>query len=80
MIDRFTLEDNISKMLDTSQELDDIIYKCGDDVNQPSEDDILNLLIGVKALHEARYNRLWSTFEMLMKNKTINDENATVNH
>jgi hypothetical protein len=74
-MNRFDLEDAISRMMDTDNEIDDIIYKVGDCAERPSEDDILNLLIGVKALNQARYNRVWSTFEQLVKNNVITDKN-----
>ena len=73
-MNRFDLEDAISRMLDIDNELEDIIYKVGDSPDRPSEDDILNLLIGVKSLNQARYDRLWNIFEQLIKNETIRSE------
>lgn len=77
-MNRFDLEDAISRMLDIDNELEDIIYKVGDSPDQPSEDDILNLLIGVKSLNQARYDRLWNIFEQLIKNETIRSETEQV--
>ena len=74
-MNRFDLEDAISRMMDTDNEIDDIIYKVGDCAERPSEDDVLNLLIGVKALNQARYNRMWNTFERLVKDGVITDKN-----
>jgi len=75
MKDRFDLEDDISKMLNTSEEIDDIIYRFGDCPDQPSEDQMLNMLIGVKELFETRYKRMWDTFEGLVKDGTIQNRN-----
>ena len=77
-MNRFDLEDAISRMLDIENELDDIIYKVGDSPERPSEDDILNLLIGVKSLNQARYERLWNIFEQLIKDGTIRSETEQV--
>jgi hypothetical protein len=71
MMDRFDLEDAISRMLDIDNELEDLIYKVGDDKNKPTEDEILNILIGMKALNQVRYDRLWTVFENLIKHDVI---------
>jgi len=78
IMNRFDLEDAISRMLDIDNELEDIIYKVGDSPDRPSEDDILNLLIGVKSLNQARYDRLWNIFEQLIKNETIRSKTEQV--
>ena len=49
-MDRFDLEDAMSRMQAVEDDIDDIIYKVGDCPERPTEDDILNLLIGVKTL------------------------------
>lgn len=77
-MNRFDLEDALSRMLDIENELDDIIYKVGDSPERPSEDDILNLLIGIKSLNQARYERLWNIFEQLIKDGTIRSETEQV--
>lgn len=74
MMNRFDLEDAISRMLDTNNELDDLIYKVGDCPEKPDEDEILNMLIGIKALNDSRYSRMWTIFEQLIKNETIRSE------
>lgn len=68
MKDRFDLEDRISKLLDISENIEDLIYMVGDSPNKPTEDDLLNALIGLKSTLDVRYERLWSTFEELIKN------------
>ena len=40
----------------------------------PTEDEMANMLIGIKALHNARYQKMWQIFENLVKNKTISNK------
>jgi hypothetical protein len=78
MMNRFDLEDAISRMLDTNNELDDLIYKVGDCPEKPDEDEILNMLIGIKSLNESRYSRMWMIFEQLIKDETIRSETEQI--
>lgn len=76
MTDRFDLEDRITKLLDITENVEDLIYKVGDSPQKPSEDDLLNALIGLKSTIDIRYERLWTTFEQMItdgqiKNPTI---------
>lgn len=71
MKDRFDLEDRISKLLDIDESIEDIIYMVGDSPNKPTEDDLLNALIGLKSTLNIRYERMWNTFEELIKNGQI---------
>ena len=73
MTDRFDLEDSISKMLSTNDELDDLIFRIADCEDHASTDTILNMLIGIKELNEARYKRVWMQFEQLIKEGVINN-------
>lgn len=75
-MDRFDLEERISDMLNIESELEALIYKIGDSPEQPSEDDILNLLIGITSLHKVRYERLWNTFEKLIETNVITTKNT----
>ena len=70
-MNRFNLEDAMSRMLDIDNELDDLIYRIGDSPKPPTEDDLLNILIGIKELNNTRYDRMWTIFEQLIKNNTI---------
>jgi len=76
-MDRFDLEDAMSRMQAVEDDIDDIIYKVGDCPERPTEDDILNLLIGVKTLSQARYSKMWSVFEQLIKDNVITSDNAS---
>ena len=74
-MDRFDLEERISDMCNIESELETLIYKIGDSPESPSEDEILNLLIGIVSLHRVRYERLWSTFEQLIETNVITTKN-----
>jgi hypothetical protein len=71
MNDRFDLEDAIGDMANTSSDIETVIYAIGDCPNVPTEDELLNMLIGIKQLHETRYQKMWQTFESLIKKEKI---------
>ena len=71
MTDRFDLEDSISKMLTTNDEIDDMMFRIADCDDHVSTDAILNMLIGIKELNQARYKRVWIQFEQLIKDGVI---------
>jgi hypothetical protein len=67
MKNRHDLEEAIGWMAQLPNDIDTIIYAVGDAPEPPTEDELLNMLIGVKQLHETRYQKMWSTFEELIK-------------
>jgi hypothetical protein len=71
MKDRFTLEEDMASMLLLEDELNTILYKIGDSPVPPTEDELANMLIGIIDLHKVRYEKMWNTFEELIKNKVI---------
>ena len=72
-MDRFTLEDDISRVLDIDSMLDDLMYMIGDSPEKPTEDDMINTIIGIKSILQIRHGKMWNTFEQLIKNGTIDD-------
>lgn len=74
MYDRFDLEDAMSRMMDIQNEIEDLIYRIGDHPDKASEDTILNVLIGINELNNTRYTRMWTIFESLVKQGTIEDK------
>ena len=50
MNDRFKLEEAISDILSTNEELESVIYRIGDCKTAPTEDQLLNMLIGIVEL------------------------------
>lgn len=74
MKDRFELEEAISEVFTTNEELETLLYRIGDSPVTPTEDEILNMLIGIIELNKVRYEKLWNTFEALVANGTISNK------
>lgn len=75
-MDRFDLEDAMSALYNMGDDIDAILHSYMDAKVQPTEDDMANMLIGAKALHNARYQRMWQVFEDLIKNGVISNKNV----
>lgn len=70
-MNRFDLEEAMGEIAQTPNDIETIMYAYADSPIKATEDDILNMLIGVKQLHETRYQKMWAIFEELIKNKVI---------
>ena len=75
-MNRFDLEDAMSSLYSMSDDIDIILHSYMDARVRPSEDDMANMLIGAKALHNARYQKMWEIFEGLIKTGIIKDCNT----
>ena len=75
-MDRFDLEEAISEVFTTNEELETLLYRIGDSPVTPSEDELMNMLIGIIELNKVRYEKLWNTFEALVKDGTISNKNV----
>ena len=75
-MNRFDLEDAMSILHQISEEIEIIVYAIGDSPIEYTEDQLLNMLIGIKQLHDTRYQKMWSIFEELIKNGTISNKNT----
>jgi hypothetical protein len=73
-MNRFDLEEAITEAFTANEELETLLYRIGDSPVEPSEDEIMNILIGIIALNKVRYEKLWNTFEALIKNGTITNK------
>ena len=51
-------------------ELETILYKVGDAPTQPTEDELMNMLIGVIDLHKVRYEKMWASWNEFRKQNT----------
>ena len=76
MNDRFDLEQAISDVFTSNEELETLMYRIGDSPVAPSEDELLNMLIGIIELNKVRYEKLWNTFEALIANGVITNKNV----
>ena len=75
-MNRFELEDSMSNLHQISEDIETIIYAIGDSPIKHTEDQLLNMLIGMKQLHDTRYQKMWDTFEQLIQNGTISNKNT----
>jgi|TARA_R110002153_G_scaffold5754_9_gene26686 hypothetical protein len=75
-MNRFELEDSMSNLHQIGEDIETIIYAIGDSPIKHTEDQLLNMLIGMKQLHDTRYQKMWDTFEQLIQNGTISDKNT----
>ena len=80
MNDRFDLEEAISDVFTSNEELETLLYRIGDSPVTPSEDEVMNILIGIIALNKVRYEKLWNTFEALIANGTITNKGVDKIH
>ena len=66
--DRFDLEEEIHKVWTTEEDLETILYRIMDaPEGPPSEDEITNMLIGLKEIHNSRCMKLWDVVETMVK-------------
>ena len=75
-MNRFELEDSMSNLHQIGEDIETIIYAIGDSPIKHTEDQLLNMLIGMKQLHDTRYQKMWDTFEQLIQNGTISNKNT----
>ena len=75
-MDRFDLEEAMSNLHQIGEDIETIIYAIGDSPIKHTEDQLLNMLIGIKQLHDTRYQKMWNVFEQLIKNGTITNKNV----
>ena len=79
--DRFNLEEEIQKVWNTEEDLDTILYRIMDaHEGPPSEDEIVNMLIGLKEIHKSRVMKLWDVFETMVKEKCFVEKNMTTDN
>lgn len=75
-MNRFDLEEALMNLDKVSEDMDTIIYAVGDSPTKYTEDQLLNMLIGAKQLHDTRYEKAWNVFEELVHNKTLSNSNV----
>ena len=75
MYDRFNLEEEIQNVWHTEEDLDTILYRIMDAPDgPPSEDEVTNMLIGLKEIHKSRCLKLMDVFESMVENKKFVDD------
>ena len=69
---RFNLEEEIQNVWNTENDLDTILYRIMDAHDgPPSEDDVVNMLLGLKEIHKSRCIKLWDVFETMVNEKVF---------
>lgn len=75
--DRFDLEEDIMGVWNTENDLDTILYRILDSSDGPcSEDEIANMILGLKEIHKSRCLKLWDTFENMIKTERIQNNDS----
>ena len=75
--DRFNLEEEIMNVWCTAEDLDTILYRMMDAPDgPPTEDEVTNMLIGLKEIHNSRCMKLWDTFETMVHEKCFKTEDV----
>ena len=62
-MNRFDLEEALMNLDKVGEDIDTIIYAIGDAPMKYTEDQLLNMLIGIKQLHDTRYEKAWNVLE-----------------
>ena len=77
-MNRFELEDAMSDVHQVGDDIETMIYAIGDSPIKHTEDQLLNMLIGIKQLHETRYQKMWNVFEQLIKKGIISNKEGGI--
>lgn len=63
------LEEAMGRMNHIEQDIEAMIYAIGDSPRRFTEDELLNMLIGMSQLHKTRYEMMWQEYEVNKKKK-----------
>ena len=66
------LEEAMGRMNHIEQDIEAMIYAIGDSARKYTEDELLNMLIGMNQLHKTRYEMMWQEYENFTKNSVAN--------
>jgi hypothetical protein len=70
MVDRFDLEQQILECWKVTDEIN-LVYEAVMNKEEMTKDDIANLLLGIKSLYDLKFDRTFTTFEELIKEKKL---------
>ena len=68
------LEQAMGMMSEIQSDIETIIYAIGDSPRQYTEDELLNMLIGMSQLHQTRYDNLWVEYDSFKRERRAFDE------
>lgn len=66
-IDRFDLEQDIMNCWQVKEDLDTFLHAYLDGPEM-STDEVSNVILGLSSLYQLKFQKLWDTFEQLLKN------------
>jgi hypothetical protein len=70
--DRFDLESDIMNCWSIVEDIKEL-NRCMLDRRKMSEDEISNYLLGLETIYQVKFERLFETFEMLIRQNAFND-------
>lgn len=65
--DRFDLEQEIMECWNVTKDIQNLYYAS----ESMTEDQLQNYLLGLEAIYEVKFNKLWNTFENCVRAKQI---------
>lgn len=68
------LEEAMSNMSNIQNDIDALIYAIGDSPRKYTEDELLNMLIGMSQLHKTRYDMMWQEYATFKQKRKINND------
>ena len=68
------LEEAIGNLNNIQDDIDAVIYAIGDSPKQYTDDELLNMLIGMSQLHQTWYDNLWMEYENFKREHRAFDE------
>ena len=60
---RFDLEQHIMQAWMTSEDIDLLMWRSADCAEPMSEDELHNMILAIRSLHESRMMKLWNCYE-----------------
>ena len=69
-VDRFKLEEEIQECWGVTTEIDNLLFMI-DNSDKIDEDELMNFLIGMKAIYNVKFQKLFKTFETLISERKI---------
>ena len=61
------LEDAMAGMCTTTEDLETLLYKIGDSPTPATEDQLMNMLIGIIDMNKVRHERMWMEYNNMLK-------------
>jgi hypothetical protein len=68
------LEEAMGNMSNIQENIDILMYAIGDAPRQYTEDELLNMLIGMSQLHQTLYDKLWVEYQNFKQEHRVFDE------